>query len=99
MERFGIGIPVFWMVLKNGGTTSCKHRVKMMKRVLKAIGVKNIRTLMWDREFIGEPWFCFHIKENILFVIRVKRSYLAGGIRQEYSLPIEELIPFMKSKV
>lgn len=92
VEHFGIGIPVFWMVLKNGGTSACKHRVKIMKRVLKAIGVKNIRTLLADREFIGEPWFRFLIKENIPFVIRVKRSYLAGGIRRGYHVPLGELL-------
>lgn len=92
VEHFGIGIPLFWMVLKDGGTSSHKHRIKMMKRVIKTIGKKNIRVLLADREFIGEPWFRFLIEEDIPFVIRVKEGFLAEGIRQDYAIRMRELL-------
>jgi hypothetical protein len=63
-----------------------------MKRVIKAIGAENIQALLADREFIGEPWFRFLIEEDIPFVIRVKRSFMAEGVRHGYAVPIGELL-------
>lgn len=92
VEHFGIGIPLFWAVLENGGSSSTKDRMKMMKRVIKAIGAKNIQVLLADREFIGETWFRFLIEEDIPFVIRVKQNFMAEGIRHGYAVPIGELL-------
>ena len=92
IEHFGIAIPLFWMVLNEGGSSSTKHRIKMMRRVIKTIGAKNVRVLLADREFIGETWFRFLIEEEIPFVIRVKQNSLVGGIRKGYIVPIGELL-------
>lgn len=62
IEHLGIGIPVFWTVLKKGGTSSTKDRTKILKRVIKAIGSEKMRVLLADREFIGEEWFGFLIE-------------------------------------
>lgn len=92
VEHFGIGIPLFWTVLKEGGTSSTRDRMKMVRRVIRTIGAKNIQILLADREFIGEAWFRFLIEEDIPFVIRVKRNFMVHGIRRGYAVPIEELI-------
>jgi len=92
VEHFGIGIPLFWMVLKDGGNSSTKDRMKVMKRVIKAIGAEKIQVLLADREFIGEAWFRFLIEADIPFVVRVKQNFLVEGIRHGYAVPIRELL-------
>lgn len=92
IEHFGIGIPLFWTILNNGGTSATKDRMRILKRVLGTLGAEKIECLLADREFIGEPWFQFLIEENIPFIIRVKQSYMVKGLRQGYSVPIGELI-------
>ena len=92
VEHFGIAIPLFWMVLDKGGTSSSEDRMNLLRRVIKKLGAEKIQVLLADREFIGDLWFRFLISENIPFVIRVKQSFLAGGIRNGYEVPIGELL-------
>lgn len=98
LEHSGIGIPIFWIVLDGGGNSSTRDRVKILKRVLKTIGKENIRVLLADREFIGEPWFHFLIQEDIPFLIRVKHNFLAEGIRNGYAVPISMLLKNLGKK-
>ena len=92
IEHFGIGIPLFWVVLDKGGTSSSQDRMDLLKRVIQKLGLKNIKVLLADREFIGEAWFRFLIEENIPFVVRIKEGYLVEGIRDGYRVPIRELL-------
>lgn len=48
VEYFGIAIPLFWMVVNDGGSSSTKQRIKMMRRVIKTIGAKNVRAFLAD---------------------------------------------------
>src|SRR5690606_2462255 len=92
IEHLGIGIPVFWTVLKKGGTSSTKDRTKILKRVIKEIGPEKIRVLLADREFIGEEWFRFLIEQGIPFIIRIKQNSMVEGIRYGYSVPVSTLL-------
>lgn len=92
IEHLGVGIPIFWTVLKKGGTSSTNDRMKILMRVLKAIGNEKIRVLLADREFIGEEWFRFLIEQKIPFIIRIKKNSMADGIRHGYSVPVAMLL-------
>jgi Transposase DDE domain len=92
IEHFGIGIPLFWVVLDKGGGSSSEDRMNLLKRVIQRLGPENIQVLLADREFIGEVWFRFLITENLPFVIRVKQCFMVGGIRNGYEVPIRELL-------
>lgn len=91
IEHLGIGIPVFWTVLDTGGNSSTRDRVKVLKKIIKAIGKNKIRVLLADREFIGEAWFRFLIEEGIPFVIRVKQNFMVEGICTTCTVPIGTL--------
>lgn len=80
VEHFGIGIPLFWMILDSAGNSKTKQRIELLQRVLKQFGQDKIRVLLADREFIGEPWFRFLIEENIPFIIRVKQNFMTQGL-------------------
>lgn len=93
VEHFGMGIPLFWMVLKEGGNSATIDRIKMLQRVIKAIGVGNVQVLLADREFIGELWFRFLIEANVPFIIRVKQNSMVQGIRSGLTMvPIRTLV-------
>ena len=49
VEHFGIGIPLFWMVLDSAGNTKTTERIKLLKRVIKRFGVERIEVLLADR--------------------------------------------------
>ena len=88
----GIGIPLFWMVLDRAGNSSKKDRIHLLERALERFGIEKIEALLADREFIGEPWFCFLISNKIPFIIRVKQGFMAGGICKGCHVPIKTLI-------
>jgi len=92
IEHLGIGIPIFWAVLRKGGMSSTKDRTKILTRVIKAIGPEKIRVLLADREFIGEEWFHFLIEQGIPFIIRIKQNSMVEGIRKGYSVPVATLL-------
>jgi len=98
VEHFGIGIPIFWTVLNSGGSSGAEDRMNLMRKVIKVLGVENIEVLLADREFIGEPWFRFLIEEKVPFTIRVKQNFLVKGIRDDYQVPIAELVKRLGKK-
>jgi hypothetical protein len=98
IEHLGIGIPIFWTVFNKGGNASRNDRMKIMKRVIKAIGKDKIRVLLADREFIGEKWFRFLIEQGIPFIIRIKQNSMAEGIRQGYPVPVAALLDHLGRK-
>lgn len=91
IEYFGIGIPLFWTVLRKEGTSSTDDRTFILKKVLQAIGKEKIHVLLADREFIGEAWFRFLLEEGIPFVIRTRQNFKVEGLRNGYAVPIVEL--------
>jgi hypothetical protein len=80
----GIGIPLFWTVSADAGTSSTNERKDVLQKVLESIGSTRICAFLADREFIGEDWFGFLKKQKIPFIIRIKKNTLAGGIRKFY---------------
>jgi hypothetical protein len=92
IEHFGIGIPIFWTILDKGGTSSSQDRIDLLSKVIKRLGVENIKVILGDREFIGELWFRFLIENKISFVIRVKGGFLVGGIQSDSAIPIKTLV-------
>ena len=87
----GIGIPLFWSVSSDAGSSSTFERKEVLQKLLERVGYSRIQAFLADREFIGEEWFRFLKKQKIPFVIRIKQNTMAGGIRQFYQIPIIEL--------
>lgn len=87
----GIGIPIFWQVSANGGSSSTATRKQVLKAVLQKIGARRIRAFLADREFVGEEWFWFLKRQKIPFIIRIKKNTLAGGIQEGTQEPVIKL--------
>ncbi len=69
-----VRIPILWTMLDDGGGSSMQDRMTLMERYLAIFGAASIRILLADREFIGNQWFEFLVKNNIPFAIRVKEN-------------------------
>lgn len=68
----GIAIPIFWLVLNKGGSSSWKERRALMQRFIAVFGTENIAGILADREFVGREWFRYLVWKKIPFYIRVK---------------------------
>jgi hypothetical protein len=71
----GISFPIFWKILPKKGNSNTTERIEVMEKLIELFGVKKIRYILCDREFIGEEWFGYLIKTGIDFRIRVKENF------------------------
>lgn len=71
-----VRIPILWTVLDGSGGSSMEDRMTLMERYLAIFGVASIGMLLADREFIGNQWFEFLVKNKIPFAIRVKENLI-----------------------
>jgi hypothetical protein len=67
-------IPLMWTILDKGGSSSQRECIELMRRYLAVFGSRSIKWLLADREFIGADWMKFLLKNNIVFVIRLKEN-------------------------
>jgi len=71
----GVGIPLLFEFLENkGGNSNEAQRIKLLTKFIKIFGAKKIKTIIGDREFIGEKWFKWLITNKISFYMRIKKN-------------------------
>src|SRR4030043_959511 len=75
----GIAFPIIWILLPKRGNSNTNERIQLIDLFIKIFGVKIIRCLTADREFIGEKWFSYLIEKRILFRIRIKENILVAN--------------------
>jgi len=67
-------IPLFWVLLDKAGNSNARERTDLMGRLNKAFPDQPIASLSGDREFIGERWMSWLLKQGIPFVLRLKEN-------------------------
>jgi|SRR5437588_1354727 len=70
----GASFPVLWHVLEKKGCSNTSERIALTDEFLALFGVKAIRYLCADREFIGKEWFSYLVRKQIDFRIRVRAN-------------------------
>jgi len=73
----GIAIPLIWYLLKKktkNGNSSCRDKIRIMKKFIDIFGVNRIKVLTADREFVGRIWFKWLKKKNVPFNIRIMNN-------------------------
>jgi hypothetical protein len=84
-----IAIPLLWEFLDHKGCSNQDNRIDLMGDLLSLLQVKRIGQVLADREFIGQDWFEFLIKQSIGLCIRLRdNSYTSLG---EVQICFEEL--------
>lgn len=77
----GIAIPLYWELLDKRGNSDTDERITIVQKFIDNFGKDNIAGLLADREFIGEKWFKWLLKEQILFYIRIKKNQVTTDSR------------------
>ena len=72
----GIGIPLLWALLPKKGNSNTDEHIALLSKFIAVFGKGRINHLLADREFIGQDWFSFLIKEQITFYIRIRNNSL-----------------------
>lgn len=72
-----LGLPLYVDFLdNNSGNSNTAERIEIFEKLFALLGKDRIDAIYADREFIGEDWFNYLIKNKIKFFIRIPKSYL-----------------------
>jgi len=69
-----IAFPICWKILNKKGDSNTEERKELVEEFINIFGVKSIKFLLADREFIGQRWFSYLIIKGIDFRIRMKEN-------------------------
>lgn len=71
----GIAIPLFWSLLDKKGNSNTAERIALIERFIVQFGKNKMKGLLADTEFIGADWFKWLKKNQIHFIIRIKKTF------------------------
>lgn len=77
----GIALPLFWCLLPKKGNSDTAERIALVQRFIRYFGQEKIAGILADREFIGDDWFSWLMREKISFCIRIKRNLITTNSR------------------
>jgi len=69
-------IPIALEVFNKNGTTNFANQKALLEQVIDLIGLKNIKVILADREFVGNKWMNLLCQKKIPFVIRIRNNFL-----------------------
>ena len=68
------GFPIYFEALGDKGNSHTEDRKRVLQRCLDRLGRERILAFHADREFIGEDWIKWLLKQQIPFFIRVRNN-------------------------
>lgn len=77
----GIALPICWQLLIKKGNSDTDERIALIERFIAVFGKKSIAAIVGDREFIGDKWFGYLLKEELSFCIRIKHNTVTTNRR------------------
>ena len=86
---------IIWMPLLKKGNSNTDERISLMERFLSIFGKEFIKYITCDREFIGNDWFSYLIKNGINFRIRVRENFNVPNLNRKM-IPVFKLFRQVK---
>ena len=85
----GAAIPIYWLILNKKGNSNQRERIALLSRFIHRFNRHSIRSILGDREFIGQDWWRWLTVQSIPFIMRMKKNqhYKIKG----KSRPVEHL--------
>ncbi len=77
-----VAIPITWITLPQRtkrGNSHSKHRILIMKRLLKILSIEEIDFLAMDREFNGDEWLKWLNNNGFSWVLHIKSNTKVSG--------------------
>ena len=81
----GAALPLYCIALNKKGNSDTQERITLINYFIAGFGREKILGLLGDREFVGEDWFSYLLKQGIPFDIRVKKNHITTNSR---NLPV-----------
>lgn len=88
-------IPLCWVLLPHRGNSQTAQRIDLLERLLLVIPLNRIKTLLADREFVGEDWFFYLKEKNLPFCIRLKENMLVNDVRRGGKIKLKNLFNYL----
>lgn len=73
----GVGVPLWFEMLedgKGGGNSNQEERIKAMRYCVRLFGSSRELVLCGDREFIGDEWIGWLLKQGVEFYLRIRKN-------------------------
>lgn len=74
----GFSMPLMWVLLPHGGSSSQVIREALVERFLQAFPKVRVSGVLADREFVGQDWFVFLKSRGIVPCIRLPSTAPVG---------------------
>lgn len=71
----GVAFPLLFTMLDKRGNSNSNERIELIERFINLFGKECIRSLVADREFVGEKWIAYLNAENIDYHIRIRNNF------------------------
>lgn len=91
-----LSVPLMFVELNKAGNSNTKERIDLLEKFDKVFGFHRIRSLMADREFVGEKWFKMLNKNDIPYYIRIKENTLLPWGMEP--IPAKNLFGYLNQK-
>jgi hypothetical protein len=91
----GVAYPVCWMILNKPGASNVHERRKLLGCFVKLFVASSIDFLCMDREFGGQAWLQWLLRQKIDFRLRIKSNSLLSNARGEPT-PAKRLFGYLK---
>ena len=77
----GIAIPLLWQLLDKKGNSNTAERISILSRFIAVFGADKIKSLLADREFLGDQWLAWLQAKGIDFHIRIRNNIAIANTR------------------
>ena len=81
IAHMGTAFPIIWITFPKAGNSNTTERIHLMERFLRIFGKGKILCLTADREFVGQEWFSYLLKQGISFCIRIRKNMSVTNVR------------------
>ena len=86
-----IAIPLMWSMLDKKGNSHTDERIALIKRFTALFGTRHIAYLTADREFRGQAWLSYLVRERIPFRLRIPNNTRVENKHRNRQLPVTRL--------
>lgn len=71
----GVAFPLLFTMLDKRGNSNSQERIDLVNRFIKLFGKEVIKSIVADREFVGDRWLEFLSRNQIKYYIRIRNNF------------------------
>ena len=91
-----ISVPIYWYPLDHGGACGYWLMEEILERFINNLGIKKIKYLLADREFMSQDWLGFLIRKQIKFAIPLRKDMLIRIKNSLQTKPVGDSFNYLK---